>query len=118
MIGSIAVGTTNGTLIGAGTGIAISAVGKLALTGTATIVGVLSSVTVIAAQTKKSGGYYGEIWPGDLHKPDHVHLRGNGIDIRIGRDGKPLPGEDKLGYQAKKALERLWDEIVKLFNRW
>ena len=118
MIGSIAVGTTNGTLIGAGTGIAISAVGKLALTGTATIVGVLSSVTVIAAQTKKSGGYYGEIWPGDPHKPDHVHLRGNGIDIRIGRDGKPLPGEDKLGYQAKKALERLWDEIVKLFNRW
>ncbi len=72
----------------------------------------------MAAQTRKSGGYYGERWPGDPHKPDRVHLRVNGIDIRIGRDGKPLPGEDKLGSQARKALERLWDEFVKLFNRW
>ncbi|CDC41729.1 unknown [Firmicutes bacterium CAG:449] len=101
-----------------GAGIAISSVGQLALAGAVTSVGVLSGITVMAAQTRKSGGYYGERWPGDPHKPDHVHLRGNGIDIRIGRDGKPLPGEDKLGSQARKALERLWDEFVKLFNRW
>ncbi len=88
-----------------GAGIAISSVGQLALAGAVTSVGVLSGITVMAAQTRKSGGYYGERWPGDPHKPDHVHLRGNGIDIRIGRDGKPLPGEDKLGSQARKALE-------------
>lgn len=101
-----------------GAGIAISSVGQLALAGAVTSVGVLSGITVMAAQTRKSGGYYGERWPGDPHKLDHVHLRGNGIDIRIVRDGKPLPGEDKLGSQARKALERLWDEFVKLFNRW
>ena len=101
-----------------GAGIAISSVGQLALAGAVTSVGVLSGIIVMAAQTRKSGGYYGERWPGDPHKLDHVHLRGNGIDIRIVRDGKPLPGEDKLGSQARKALERLWDEFVKLFNRW
>ncbi len=101
-----------------GAGIAISSVGQLALAGAVTSVGLLSGITVMAAQTRKSGGYYGERWPGDPHKPDHVHLRGNGIDIRIGRDGNPLPGEDKLSSQARKALERLWDDFVKLFNRW
>ena len=70
------------------------------------------------AQTKKSGGYYGERWPGDPHKPDHIHLRGNGIDIRIGKDGNPLPGENKLNSQAKKALKRLWKDFVKLFDKW
>ena len=83
-----------------------------------TMIAILFGITVMTAQTKKSGGYYGERWPGDPHKPDHVHLRGNGIDIRIGRDGSPLPGEDKLNSQARKALKRLWEEIVKLFNRW
>lgn len=101
-----------------GAGIAISTVGEIALLGTATMVGLLSGIIVMAAQTNKSGGYYGERWPGDPHKPDHVHLRGNGIDIRIGKDGKPLPGEDKLGSQARKALKRLWHEFVELFNRW
>ena len=101
-----------------GAGIAISSVEQLALAGAVTSVGLLSGITVMAVQTRKSGGYYGERWPGDPHKPDHVHLRGNGIDIRIGRDGNPLPGEDKLSSQARKALERLWDDFVKLFNRW
>ena len=72
---------------------------------------------IVFAQTGRSGGYYWEQWPGD-HKPDHVHLRGNGIDVRIGRDGKPLPGEKPLSAQAKKALDKLWNQFIKLFNRW
>ena len=75
-------------------------------------------ITVLFAQTGKSNGYYGERWPGDLHKPDHVHLRGYGIDIRIGRDGLPLEGEGKLSAQASKALKKLWKQFVELFNRW
>ncbi len=76
------------------------------------------NVNVWYARTGKSGGYYGERWPGDPHKPDHVHLRGNGTDIRIGRDGNPLPGEDKLNSQARKALNKLWDQFMELFSRW
>lgn len=80
--------------------------------------GILAGITVMLAQTKKSGGYYGERWPGDPHKPDHIHLRGNNTDIRIGRDGNPLPGEPGLNSQQRKALKKLWEEFLKLFNRW
>lgn len=69
------------------------------------------------ARTSKSGGYYGEGWPGDPHKPDHIHLRGKDTDVRIGRDGNPLPGEDKLSPQARKALKKLWGEFLKLFDK-
>ena len=72
---------------------------------------------VTLARTPKSGGYYGERWPGD-HEPDHVHLRGNKTDIRIGKDGNPLPGERKLDSRARKALEKLWKEFLKLFEKW
>ena len=44
--------------------------------------------------------------------------RGNNTDIRIGRDGNPLPGEPGLNSQQRKALKKLWEEFLKLFNRW
>lgn len=80
--------------------------------------GILAGITVMLAQTKKSGGYYGERWLGDPHKPNHIHLRGNNTDIRIGRDGNPLPSEPGLNSQQRKALKKLWEEFLKLFNRW
>ena len=95
--------------------------GAVVAGGTVAGVGAIISglgITVLFAQTGKSNGYYGERWPGDPHKPDHVHLRGNGIDIRIGRDGLPLEGEGKLSAQASKALKKLWKQFVELFNRW
>ena len=119
------IGSFLGSSFSIGGGLTLSSGGAIAVSSGITIsgaqiltaIGASVGVGVLFAQTKKSGGYYGERWPGD-HKPDHVHLRGNGTDIRIGRDGNPLPGEDKLGAQARKALERLWDEFLKLFNRW
>ena len=108
-----------------GSGIAISASGAatmsagLTITG-AQVLGLAGALTAgyLFAQTRKSGGYYGERWPGDPHQPAHVHLKGNGINVRIGRNGKPLPGEPKLGAQASKALKKLWSEFVKLFDKW
>ena len=100
VLGYTVVATVTGAQIAAGAAVALGA-------------GVL-----MFARTPKSGGYYGERWPGDPHKPDHVHLRGNKTDIRIGRDGNPLPGEKPLDSQARKALEKLWDEFLKLFNKW
>ena len=107
--GAAAAGT-----IAAGAGVVVAG-------GTVAGIGAVISglgITVLFAQTGKSNGYYGERWPGDPHKPDHVHLRGNGIDIRIGRDGLPLEGEGKLSAQASKALKKLWKQFVELFNRW
>ena len=95
--------------------------GAVVVGGTVAGIGAVISglgITVLFAQTGKSNGYYVERWPGDLHKPDHVHLRGYGIDIRIGRDGLPLEGEGKLSAQASKALKKLWKQFVELFNRW
>ena len=101
--------------------------GVIGYTVVATVTGaqIVGGAAVVAgagllmfARTPKSGGYYGERWPGDPHKPDHVHLRGNKTDIRIGRDGNPLPGEKPLDSQARKALEKLWGEFLKLFNKW
>ena len=123
-----AVGAFAGTSFSIGSGLTISAGGATAITAGITITGTqviagagtiasITSVGWMLARTSKRGGYYGERWPGD-HKPDHVHLKGNGINVRIGRDGKPLPGEKPLSRQAKNALERLWEEILKLFSRW
>lgn len=75
-------------------------------------------LTYLLARTSKQNGYYGERWPGDPHKPEHVHLRGNGIDIRIGRDGNPLDGEKPLNSQARNALKKLWQEFLNLFDKW
>ena len=115
---------TIGGGISVSTGGAAAATAGITITGAEIMVagGVLAGASVLGgimmfARTPRSGGYYGERWPGD-HKPDHVHLKGNGINVRIGRDGKPLPGERPLSRQAKNALERLWQEFLKLFSRW
>ena len=94
-------------------GSVVTVTGTQILGATAATLGV-----VLFARTSKSGGYYGERWPGDPHKPDHVHLRGNDTDIRIGKDGNPLKGEKELNSQARKALEKLWNEFLELLNRW
>ena len=103
----------------AGSAIAISG-GAVAVNTTAVAVtgtlGVLGA-SILFAQTPKKNGYYGERWPSDPHKPDHVHLRGNKTDIRIGRDGKPLKGERPLNAQERKALRQLWSDFLKLFGR-
>ena len=117
--GGAAMAIAGGGAAAAGT-IAAGA-GAVVVGGTVAGIGAVISglgITVLFAQTGKSNGYYGERWPGDLHKPDHVHLRGYGIDIRIGRDGLPLEGEGKLSAQASKALKKLWKQFVELFNRW
>ena len=109
-------GTVNaGGALALGGGITITVSGAQIVTG-ATVA--LGAGILMFARTPKRDGYYGERWPGDPHKPDHVHLRGNKTDIRIGRDGNPLPGEKALDSQARKALEKLWDEFLKLFNKW
>lgn len=55
-------------------------------------------------------------YPND-HEPIHIHIYGDGIKsqhgIRVGLDGNPLKGESKLPIGAKKALKRLWGEILK-----
>ena len=79
---------------------------------------VAAGMLALFARTSKRNGYYGEGWPGDPHKPEHIHLRGNNCDIRIGRDGNPLPNEPKLTHQQRKALEKLWKEFQNLFNAW
>lgn len=107
--------SATGALVAGGAAVTVGAV---VVAGTAIAVRAGMAIgNIVFAQTGRSGGYYGERWPGD-HKPDHVHLKGNGINVRIGRDGKPLPGEKPLSAQARKALEKLWDEFIKLFNRW
>ena len=125
-------GAAGGALVANGAAAAIANTGAATVVGgaavaTGVVVGGLAVADVLNeiinsniwyARTGKSGGYYGERWPGDPHKPDHVHLRGNGTDIRIGRDGNPLPGEDKLSAQARKALTKLWDQFIELFSRW
>ena len=123
-VGDVAFGAIGGITGGGAVSAVSSAVGAgvaaLTVSTEVAVVGgaVLGAGLVALAQTPKRGGYYGERWPGDPHKPDHVHLRGNKTDIRIGRDGNPLPGEKKLNAQARKALEKLWDEFVKLFEKW
>ena len=100
------------TLASAGT-VAVTVTGAQVAIG-ATVV--TTGLLLFARTAHKSNGYYGEGWPGDPHKPDHVHLRGNNTDIRIGRNGKPLQGENPLNPQARKALKKLWSEFLELFN--
>ena len=106
--------------LNAGGALALAGGTAITITG-AQIVGGAAALglgILLFARTSKSGGYYGEGWPGDPHKPEHIHLRGNGTDIRIGTDGKPLPNEPKLNAQQRKALERLWKEFQRMFNSW
>ncbi len=139
LIGWTALGVVGGGLVGAGIGALIGATAPAAgaavgtggaiggsaaaisITGVQVAAGFaavgVTGLTILFARTPKQGGYYGERWPGD-HSPDHVHLRGNDTDIRIGKNGLPLEGEPPLSPQARKALKKLWGEFLKLFNRW
>ena len=71
---------------------------------------------LLAIRTSTSNGYFGEKHLND-HDPEHIHFNGPKTHVKIGVDGKPLPGQPKLGPQASKALKRLWKEIVKLFSK-
>ena len=82
----------------------------IAASGTAITGALVSSIT-----TKKSNGYWGQKYSND-HSPDHIHLKGPGTDIRIGRDGNPLKGDGPLNSQQRKALKKLWNEFLKLFQ--
>ena len=62
------------------------------------------------------GGYTVKKFPND-HDPAHVHIYGDDISdkahgIRIGLDGKPLPGQEKLPLGAKKALKKIWELVL------
>ncbi len=79
--------------------------------------GVLAGLGIMAFIIGKSGGYTVKKFPND-HDPAHVHIFGDDISdkahgIRIGIDGKPLPGQGKLPPGAKKALKKLWELILK-----
>lgn len=44
-------------------------------------------------------------------------FKGPKTDIRIGRDGNPLKGERNLNSQQRKALKKLWNEFINLFDK-
>lgn len=88
------------------TGAQIAAVGLAALVG----------LGIMFARTGKSNGFWGEKYSND-HDPEHFHLKGtDGTDIRIGIDGNHLKGERGLTAQQRKALKKLWEQIMKLFE--
>ena len=79
--------------------------------------GVLSAITIMFASRWKSGGYIVKKRSDD-HDPWHVYIFGDDITnkadgIRIGIDGKPLPGKGKLPPGSRKALRKLWEQILK-----
>ena len=82
-------------------------------------VGILSGIGILASIIGKSGGYIVKKFSND-HDPAHVHIYGDDIGdkahgIRIGQDGNPLPGQEKLPPGARKALKKLWKLILKSF---
>ena len=108
-----------------GSGMSLSASGVATMSAGVTITGaqilqgagVLSAITIMFASRWKSGGYIVKKRSDD-HDPWHVHIFGDDITnkadgIRIGIDGKPLPGEGKLPPGARKALRKLWEQILK-----
>ena len=79
------------------------------------------SLGIMAITIGKSGGYIVKKHPND-HDPSHAHIFGDDIPdkahgIRIGLDGKPLPGEGKLPPGAKKAIKRLLEQIIKALSQ-
>ena len=110
-----------------GFGASITANGELAMTAGITftgaqvlqVAGILIGITIMAVSNNigKSGGYKVKKFSDD-HYPPHVHIYGDDIadrvhGIRIGLDGKPLPGEKKLPPGARKAIKKLWELILK-----
>lgn len=97
----------------AGELVAVTVTGaQIAAAGLAALVG----LGIMFARTGKSNGFWGEKYSND-HDPEHFHLKGtDGTDIRIGIDGNPLKGERGLTAQQRKALKKLWEQIMKLFE--
>lgn len=81
------------------------------------VAGILFGTTIVASIIGKSGGYTVKKFPNE-HDPKHVHIFGDDIadkahGIRIGLDGNPLPDQGKLPPGARKALKKLWKQILK-----
>lgn len=123
-IGS-ALSSFSSTSFTLGSGMSLSASGVATMSAGVTITGaqilqgagVLSAITIMFASRWKSGGYIVKKRSYD-HDPWHVHIFGDDITnkadgIRIGIDGKPLPGEGRLPPGARKALRKLWEQILK-----
>ncbi|MBU1019771.1 MAG: hypothetical protein KJ847_01040, partial [Firmicutes bacterium] len=111
---SISIG--QGLSFGGGT-LALTSGLTISISGAQVIAGGLALTSALGAymfaRTSRSNGYWGESWPGD-HDPQHFHLKGeDGSNVRIGTDGNPLKGEPFLNPQQRKALIKLWKEIVK-----
>lgn len=123
-IGS-ALSSFSSTSFTLGSGMSLSASGVAKMSAGVTITGaqilqgagVLSAITIMFASRWKSGGYIVKKCSDD-HDPWHVYIFGEDITnkadgIRIGIDGKPLPGEGKLPPGSRKALRKLWEQILK-----
>ena len=115
-----------GSVIGGG----ISIGGSFALAGGGTVgssaVGIEASALIeviyLFARIGKSNGYRVDHYYPNDHEPIHIHIRGDDIPnphgIRVGLDGKPLPGEPKLPTGAKKAIIKLWQKIITALTPW
>ncbi len=92
---------------------------KITITGAQVLVGVgaLSLSGLMLASTNKSNGYWGEKYPND-HKPNHIHFKGDNFESRIDIHGNPLKGDKSLNAQQRKALKKLWKEILELFKKF
>ena len=103
-----------------GSGLSLASNGTVAIVNGLTVTGeqILKGLGILAAIIGKSGGYTVKKYLND-HDPSHVHIYGDDIadkahGIRIGADGKPLPGQGKLPHGAKKAIKKLWKIISQL----
>jgi len=108
-----AMTTAGSTVLVAGT-TTVTVAGAEIVAGTAAV-----GLGIMASIIGKSGGYTVKKFPND-HDPEHVHIYGDDISdkahgIRIGLDGKPLPGQNKLPPGAKKALKKLWKLVLESF---
>ena len=107
---------TLGSTVGAAS-VSISTVGVV-VAG----VSALGAVVYLLTRIGKSGGYIIDHYYPDDHDPIHIHIRGDDIrsphGIRIGLDGKPLPGEPELPYGARKALKKMWSVIIEALKQW
>ncbi|MBR5144315.1 MAG: RHS repeat-associated core domain-containing protein [Clostridia bacterium] len=109
---------------GTGTALALAGGGSVAVAASGVIIvggAIAIGLGLLAFTIGKSGGYVVKKYPND-HDPSHVHVFGDDIldkahGIRIGLDGKPLPGQGKLPPGAKKAIKKLWKIIYKALSQ-
>ena len=102
------------------TGAAELTISGVQIIGTAGIAGLIVMMTKIIG---KSGGYtVKHNYPID-HYPTHFHIYGDDIHqgshgIRVGLDGNPLKWEPNLPYGVRKAIKKLWKEIINALEQW